>query len=101
MFRNSARQTLGFQPILREQPALIPVRTIAKDRRDGLSRSKVLSELVRSHNVQRRASTEIETFGIEDIVYHLDGLFVRDVQGPINVGDERPEIIGNASLTNA
>ena len=100
MVRNRTRQTLSFQPLLREQPALIPVRAITKDRRDGLSRTKLLSELVCSYNVQRRTSTDIDAFGVEQIVRHLDRLFVWDMQGPIEVCDKRPEIIGNASLTD-
>ena len=100
MFRNSTRQTLSFQPLLREQPALIPVCTITKDRRDGLARTEPLSELVRCYDVQRGAGTEIETFIVENIVHHLNGLFVRDVQGPIDVSDERPKIFGNASLAD-
>ena len=100
MFRNSTRQTLSFQPLLREQPALIPICAITKDRRDGLARTELLSELVCSYNVQRGASTEVETFGVEDIIYHLNGLFIRDMQGPIDVGDECPEVICDASLAN-
>jgi len=100
MCRNSTRQTLRFQPLLREQPTLIPIRTITKDRRDGLARTKLLSELVRGYDVQRGTSAEIETFCVEHIVYHLDRLFVRNMQGPIEVGDECPEIIGDASLAD-
>jgi hypothetical protein len=100
MFRNSTRQALRFQPVLREQPTLIPVRAITKDRRDGLARTKLLSELVRSHDVQSRASTDIETFGVEEIIYHLDRLFVWDVQRPIDVGDECSQVIGDASLAD-
>ena len=100
MFRYSTRQALGFQPLLREQPALIPVRTITKDGRDSLARAKLLSKLVRSYNVQGRAGADVKTFGVEYIVHHLDGLFVRDVQGPIEVGDERTKVVGDASLTD-
>ena len=100
MIRDRGLEALGLQPLPREQPALVPVCTVTEHGHDRLSRAELLTHLRRGDDVERGGCTEVQTLGVEQLVDHPDALLVRDVQRPVDVLDEGPEVVRNAALAD-